>query len=32
VQKRYKEITPEIQERLDFELQTIENTGYPGYF
>lgn len=30
--KRYKEITPEIQERLDFELKTIENTGYPGYF
>jgi len=30
--KRYKEITKEIQERLDFELATIENTGYPGYF
>ncbi|HWV71370.1 MAG TPA: DNA polymerase III subunit alpha [Pseudosphingobacterium sp.] len=30
--KRYKEITPEITERLDFELQTIEKTGYPGYF
>ncbi|HLP63559.1 DNA polymerase III subunit alpha [Flavobacterium sp.] len=30
--KRYKEITPEIKERLDFELKTIENTGYPGYF
>jgi DNA polymerase-3 subunit alpha len=30
--KRYSEITPEIQERLDFELATIENTGYPGYF
>ena len=30
--KRYGEITPEIQERLDFELKTIENTGYPGYF
>jgi DNA polymerase III subunit alpha len=30
--KRYKEITPEIEERLDFELKTIENTGYPGYF
>ncbi|TDQ17625.1 DNA polymerase III alpha subunit [Algoriphagus boseongensis] len=30
--KRYKEITPEIQERLDFELTTIEKTGYPGYF
>ncbi len=30
--KRYDEITKEIQERLDFELATIENTGYPGYF
>jgi DNA polymerase III subunit alpha len=30
--KRYPEITKEIQERLDFELATIENTGYPGYF
>ncbi|NDD35674.1 MAG: DNA polymerase III subunit alpha, partial [Flavobacteriia bacterium] len=29
---RYGEITPEIQERLDFELATIERTGYPGYF
>ncbi|PTB97252.1 DNA polymerase III subunit alpha [Marivirga lumbricoides] len=30
--KRYEEITPEIKERLDFELATIEKTGYPGYF
>jgi DNA polymerase-3 subunit alpha len=30
--KRYKEITPEIEERIDFELKTIEKTGYPGYF
>ncbi|MFL9845484.1 DNA polymerase III subunit alpha [Flavobacterium rhizosphaerae] len=30
--KRYKEITDEIRERLDFELKTIENSGYPGYF
>ncbi|HET8737318.1 MAG TPA: DNA polymerase III subunit alpha, partial [Pricia sp.] len=30
--KRYAEITPEIAERIDFELQTIENSGYPGYF
>jgi DNA polymerase III subunit alpha len=30
--KRYLEITPEIQERLDFELLTIQNSGYPGYF
>jgi DNA polymerase-3 subunit alpha len=31
-QKRYGDITPEIKERLDFELSVIENTGYPGYF
>ena len=31
-QRRYEEITPEIQERLDFELLTISNSGYPGYF
>jgi DNA polymerase-3 subunit alpha len=31
-QKRYGEITPAIQERLDFELLTISNSGYPGYF
>jgi DNA polymerase-3 subunit alpha len=30
--KRYGEITDEIKERLDFELETIERTGYPGYF
>ena len=30
--KRYGEITPEIAERIDFELQVIEKTGYPGYF
>ena len=30
--KRYGIITPEISERLDFELATIEKTGYPGYF
>ncbi len=30
--QRYETITPEIEERLDFELQTIENSGYPGYF
>jgi DNA polymerase-3 subunit alpha len=30
--KKYTEITTEIQERLDFELETIQKTGYPGYF
>ncbi len=29
---RYGEVTPEIAERLDFELETVANTGYPGYF
>lgn len=31
-EKRYAEITDDIRERLDFELKTIENSGYPGYF
>ncbi|MEP0131707.1 MAG: DNA polymerase III subunit alpha [Eudoraea sp.] len=30
--KRYDEITDEIKERIDFELTTVENSGYPGYF
>ena len=30
--KRYGEITPDLQERIDFELNVIKNTGYPGYF
>ncbi|MBS1573652.1 MAG: DNA polymerase III subunit alpha, partial [Bacteroidetes bacterium] len=30
--EKYDEITPEIEERLDFELSVIANTGYPGYF
>ena len=29
---RYTEITEEIKERIDFELATVEKTGYPGYF
>jgi DNA polymerase-3 subunit alpha len=31
-EKRYGELTTDITDRLDFELQTIEKTGYPGYF
>ncbi|MFV0539747.1 MAG: DNA polymerase III subunit alpha [Aestuariibaculum sp.] len=31
-QKRYKDLTDAIKERLDFELDVIANTGYPGYF
>jgi len=30
--KRWGEITDDIRERLDFELDTIAMTGYPGYF
>jgi DNA polymerase-3 subunit alpha len=30
--RRYPEITEVIRERLDFELLTIANSGYPGYF
>jgi len=30
--KRYTEITPELTERIDFELATIKKMGYPGYF
>jgi len=31
-EKRYTEITPEIRERIDFELTTIQRMGFPGYF
>lgn len=31
-QQRYEEITDQIKERLDFELDVIKKTGYPGYF
>lgn len=31
-EKRFTEITPNIKERIDFELAVIKNTGYPGYF
>ena len=30
--KRYGEISETLRERIDFELLTIANTGYPGYF
>lgn len=30
--RRYGTITPTIEERLNFELSVIENSGYPGYF
>ncbi len=31
-EKRYPVITDEIRDRIDFELATVERTGYPGYF
>jgi DNA polymerase-3 subunit alpha len=31
-EKRYGEITQELSERIDFELNTIKNMGFPGYF
>lgn len=30
--ERYKEVTPEIEERLKFELFTIKTMGFAGYF
>ncbi len=31
-EKKFKDLTPAIKERIDFELETIKKTGYPGYF
>jgi len=30
--KRYGEITETLRDRIDFELSTIKNMGFPGYF
>lgn len=30
--RRYNDLTPEIQERIDFELFTIRTMGFAGYF
>jgi len=30
--RKYGEINAEIEERINFELGVIKNTGYPGYF
>ncbi len=30
--RRWKEITPEIRERIDYELRVIEKLGFVGYF
>ena len=29
---RYKDLTPEIEERLNFELHTVKTMGFAGYF
>ena len=30
--QRYKELTPEIEERINFELFTVQTMGFAGYF
>ncbi|MDE6311565.1 MAG: PHP domain-containing protein, partial [Muribaculaceae bacterium] len=30
--RRYPELTPEIRERIDFELHIMKTMGFPGYF
>ena len=32
ISKRYRAITPEIKERLEYELSVIEKTGFASYF
>lgn len=32
LKKRYKEITPEIRERCEYEIETIFSMGFSGYF
>ncbi|QQG49850.1 MAG: DNA polymerase III subunit alpha [Candidatus Berkelbacteria bacterium] len=32
LRKRYSEITLEIRERLNYELETVNKMGFPGYF
>jgi DNA polymerase-3 subunit alpha len=31
-EKRYREITPALRERIDYELATIKKMGFPDYF
>lgn len=31
-EKKYPNMSPEIKERLDFELETMKTMGFPGYF
>ncbi len=30
--KKYRDITPEVEERLNFELHTVKTMGFAGYF
>ena len=32
LQKKFKTITPEIEDRFNFEIKTINEMGFPGYF
>ncbi|MBQ6842648.1 MAG: DNA polymerase III subunit alpha [Firmicutes bacterium] len=32
LKRRYDPVTPEIHDRLDYELSVIESQGFPGYF
>ncbi len=32
LERRYNPVTPELQERLDYEINTIKNMGYVDYF
>ena len=32
LRERYPQVTPELQDRLEFELKTIEEMGFPDYF
>ncbi|NUN49282.1 MAG: DNA polymerase III subunit alpha [Candidatus Brocadiae bacterium] len=32
IRRRYPEVTEAIRQRLDFEIQTIDSMGFPGYF
>ncbi|MCU0342717.1 MAG: DNA polymerase III subunit alpha [Ignavibacterium sp.] len=32
LEKKFKTITPEIEERFNFEIKTINEMGFPGYF
>ena len=32
LKKKYSEITPSLNQRLDYELKVIKNMGYAGYF